>query len=358
VKNVQSQMQKFVELKVEEGKERGIQLAVYYRGEIIVEACAGVADSLSGRTVDEKTLFPVFSVTKGLVATVIHILAEQGKLDYDRRICEIWPEFGEKGKDQVTIRHALTHTMGIPMMPEGTGLADAVDWNRMCEAVAQMSLSWEPGERMEYHARTFGWVLGEVVRRIDGRQFSQIMKEEICIPLNIEDMYVGIPDQVEPRIAILEEPDFNYSSLPPSGPQAIASFEWLNSSEARRACVPSTNGIMTARAIAKHYAALLPGGVDGIELLPQSRVLTAKEPLRLQNGVPINMSLGYRLGTVDSMMGSRPAVFGHPGYGGSIAFADPDYHMAVGLARNRLSNNGANAEIIHELKKVMGVPID
>jgi CubicO group peptidase (beta-lactamase class C family) len=115
---------------------------------------------------------------------------------------------------------------------------------------------------------------------------------------------------------------------------------------------------MTARAIAKHYAALLPGGVDGVELLPPSRVLTAKEPLRLQNRVPINMSLGYRLGTADSMMGSRPSVFGHPGYGGSLAFADPDYQLAVGLVRNRLSNNGANVKIIHELKKVMGIPID
>ncbi|MDF2921300.1 MAG: class beta-lactamase-related serine hydrolase [Paenibacillaceae bacterium] len=371
MKNIEHHMQRFLERLVDQGKERGVQLSVYYRGELIVDACAGTADSRDGKPVAATTLFPVFSVTKGLVATVVHLLAEEGRLNYDRRICEIWPEFGANGKERVTIRHALTHTMGIPGMPDGTSLMDAADWSRMCSAVARMTPDWVPGERMEYHARTFGWVLGEVIRRIAGRPFPQVMREKICLPLGIEeDMYAGIPDEAEPRIAILEEPGREESaadSLPAPVPEArllspeprsIPLFAWMNTPEARRACVPSTNGIMTAQAIARHYAALLPGGVDGIELLPPSRVATATVPLQLQDGVPVNMSLGYRLGASESPMGSRPSVFGHGGYGGSIAFADRDCQLAVGLVHNRLSDNGATKEIIHELKRKLDIPID
>lgn len=361
--DIQQHMQKFLNRMVDEGRERGVQLAAYYRGELVVDAWAGTANRQTGEAVSDKTLFPVFSTTKGIAATVIHLLAERGKLDYDMKISELWPEFGVNGKANATIRHALNHTTGIPQMPEGVGFTDVVDWDGMCARVAELAPQWTPGEHYEYHAITFGWILGEIARRIDGRPFSQIMKEEICAPLGIEDMYVGIPDDVEPRVAVLEEPKFDRSTIPTTGLQAIPAWimplhEWMNRSDARKACVPASNGIMTARAVAKHYAALLPGGADGVELLPSSRMKIATEPLRLKDQADLSISLGYATGAKGSIMGARASVFGHAGYGGSVAFADPDHQLAIGLVNNLFSTNGAGMEIIHELKRGLGIPID
>lgn len=339
---------------VETGRERGIQLAAYYRGELIVDAWAGVADNKTGRPADESTLFPVFSTTKGIAATVLHILAEQGKLDYDTKISDFWPEFGVNGKENATIRHALNHSVGIPQMPEGIGYTEITDWERMCAEVAKLKPLWTPGERMEYHAITFSWIIGEIAQRLDGRAFSQIMHDEICKPLGIKDMYIGIPDEVEPRVAILEEPEFTMPTFEPNQPQAIPEWiwplhEWMNRPDARRACVPASNGIMTAKAIARHYAALLPGGVDGVELLPPSRIKLATELFVSADGTEATVGMGY------FSMGPRPSVFGHGGYGGSLGFADTEHHLAVGFTKNLYSKNDAGNEIINELKKMLAV---
>ncbi|NOU66401.1 serine hydrolase [Paenibacillus sp. LMG 31461] len=363
MKDIQKNMEQLLGRMACEGRECGVQLAAYYRGELVVDAWAGSADSHKQEPVKATTLFPVFSTTKGVVATVIHLLADRNKLDYDMKISEIWPEFRVNGKENATIRHALNHTTGIPQMPEGIGLADVVDWDTMRDGVAKLVPQWTPGEHMEYHAITFGWILGEIAQRLDGRSFARIMKEEICDPLGIEDMYVGIPEDVEARVATLEEPAYMQSSTTASGPQAIPSWiyplhEWMNRSDARKACIPASNGIMTAKAIAKHYAALLPGGVDGIQLLPPARMKIATEPLKLKDEMPLSMSMGYQVGAKDSIMGSRSSIFGHGGYGGSIAFADPDNHLAVGLVNNLYSNNGAGFTIIQELKKMLGISID
>lgn len=362
MKNIQQHIQKVMDHAVDMGWERGLQLAVYHHGELIVDAWSGIADHLTGRAVEGTTLFPVFSTTKGIVATLIHMLAECNKLNYDMSICEIWPEFAANGKANCTIRHALNHTSGIPHMPEGLEFADVDDWDLMCAEVAKLTPQWPPGEHMEYHAITFGYILGEVARRVDGRPFPQIMQEDICQPLGITDMFVGIPDEVEPRVAILEEPEFDLSNVVTSGLQAIPAWlwplhEWMNRSDARRACVPASNGIMTAKAIARHYAALLPGGVDGIELLPQSRIKRATAPLITKDGITHTMSMGYNTGSADSIMGNSSSSFGHGGYGGSIAFADPENHLAVGLANNLYSPKSAIYSIIAELKRSLNIAI-
>jgi CubicO group peptidase (beta-lactamase class C family) len=357
---IQQAMQTLLEQKVEDGSERGAQLAVYYRGELIVDAYAGVVDQDTSKPVDGDTLFPVFSTTKGVAATIIHLLAERGQLDYDMEIREIWPEFGVNGKEKATIGHALYHTTGIPHMPEGIGVADVCDWGKMCEEVARLAPQWQPGEHMEYHAITYGWIVGEVARRVDGRSFSQILRDEICGPLAISDIYVGIPEEVEARVAVLEEPDFESSGIVAGGLQAIPAWicplhQWMNTPAARRACVPASNGIMTAKAVARHYAALLPGGVDGVQLLPDSRIKLATTPLILKDGVPLAKGMGYGLGCPGSMMGERASVFGHGGYGGSIAFGDPEHGLAVGFAKNLFSKNGAGPLIIQELYRRLGI---
>lgn len=363
MKDIQQHMQAFLERMVDEGRERGVQLAAYYEGQLIVDASAGIADRRTGQAVDGSTIFPVFSTTKGIASTVLHHVMERQGTDYDLRIAELWPEFGVHGKERATIRHALSHTTGIPHMPEGVGLAEVVDWDRMTAETAKLVPQWPPGERMEYHAITFGWIVGEIASRLDGRPFARILKEDICDPLGIQDeLFVGIPEEAEARVAFLEEPGFDPSAFPATGLQAIPAWicplaDWMNRSDARRACVPASNGIMSARAIAKHYAALLQDGADGIRLLPESRIRLATALQDLPNQEPQYKGLGYQVGSPGSIMGGASA-FGHGGYGGSNGFADPERRLAVAYVNNLYTPQSAGTAIIHELKKELGIAID
>src|SRR5262249_31510267 len=184
--------------------ERGLQVAAYHDGNLVVDAWSGLADAEARRPVGGDTLFCVFSCTKGITATVIHLLAERGRLDYDAPVARHWPEFERNGKAAITLRQVLSHTAGIPQVPDEIGPAEACDWERACRAIADLTPLWEPGTQTGYHAFTYGFILGEVARRVDGRAFDTIVREEISRPLNITSLYLGIPDQVEPRVATLE----------------------------------------------------------------------------------------------------------------------------------------------------------
>jgi CubicO group peptidase (beta-lactamase class C family) len=297
-----------------------------------------------------------------MVATVIHLLAERGKLRYDDRVADYWPEFAANGKQEITIRQILNHTAGIPQMPAGLGHAEICNWDRICSEIARLKPLWKPGTRMRYHAITYGWILGEVARRADGRIFSRILKEDVCEPLGIQDLFVGIDDEAEPRVAWLENTDTE--PVPPDADslQAVPSWlrplhAWMNRPDARRACIPASNGIMNARSIARHYAALLPGGVDGIELLPPERVRVATELQRLDNvqdeDLPMRMGLGYAVLGKGTITGGWAAPFGAGGTGGSIGFADLESRFAFGLTKNLHSPEWATFLIIEELWKIL-----
>jgi CubicO group peptidase (beta-lactamase class C family) len=345
---------------VAEGQERGLQVAIYLDGQLAVSACAGVRDQLSGKPVERDTLFPVFSTTKGITATLIHLLAERRQVDYEQPISSIWPEFGANGKECITIRQALNHSAGIPQMPRGISAEETLDWEEMCKTIAALEPLWEPGTRMEYHAMTFGWILGEVARRVDGRPFGQMLEEEICRPLRIDTMFVGMPPSMDERLAILEEPgasvpvdDGRPQAIPPS---VLPLGTWMNHPQARRACIPASNGIMNAEAIARHYAALLPGGVDGVELLPPARLQLATEPQRLERpenpDYPKDWGLGYKLGEVAGHFAGE-MIFGHGGHGGSVGFAVPRYKLAFGFTKNLLNGKDTLAAILRKVTETL-----
>jgi CubicO group peptidase (beta-lactamase class C family) len=357
--DAQRQLQSLLNQFVEEDLERGLQVAVYLHGELIVDACAGVADPATGRKVDSDTLFPIFSTTKGIAATLVHLLVERGKLSYETPIAGVWPEFAAHGKGGITLRHALNHSASLALMPLGVTRADLSDWSTMCAKIAALKPVTPPGAEMAYHAITYGWILGEVARRVDGRSFGQMLREEICLPLGLtRSLFVGIPDDVEPLVAILERKPADASpAMDDSIPQAIPSLlqplhDWMNRSDARRACIPASNGIMTARAIARHYAALLPGGVDGVELLPPSRIRSALAPQAYANMLPddppLNQRLGYTVGHASSL-----SAFGHNGYGGSVGFADLERGLAFGFARNRFDHEGTLPRILETLREAV-----
>ena len=203
--DAQRRVQAVIEEFIERGVERGLQVAAYLDGELIVDAWAGVADGNNGRPVDGETLFTVFSCTKGVAATLVHILADRGKIDYDTPVAQYWPAFGGHGKEQITVRHVLSHMSGIPHLPDGLKAADLCDWDGVCQAIAALSPLWEPGTRPAYSSFAWGWIVGEIVRCVDGRPIAQVVQEEICRPLGIDSLFFGIPNEAEPRVALLED---------------------------------------------------------------------------------------------------------------------------------------------------------
>lgn len=350
--NVQQQVQQLLNGLVARNEERGLQVAAYLEGELVVDAWAGLADPAARRAVDGDTLFPVFSTTKGVAATAVHILVARGLLDYEAPIAKVWPEFGKHGKERITLRHALSHLAGIPQMPDHCACSDLGDWENMCRKVADLAPLWPPGSRIYYHALTYGWLVGEVARRADGRDFGTIVREEIARPLGIDSLFIGIPDQVEPRIAALE-PAGNVKSMPDSPPIAnpirslapgMAPLEkFMSRPDMRRACLPACNGIMNARAIARHYAALIGNGVGGIRLFNDAILWEVTRRNLADNGSADN---GYGLGySLCAPARNRPAddpgsIFGFGGYGGSCGLAYVQRRLAVGIAKNRMTVEG------------------
>jgi len=376
MRDIQGHAQELLDDLVASGAERGMQLAVYVGDELVVDAWAGVADPATGRRVDGDTLFPVFSTTKGIVATAIHMLADRGALDYDSPIASYWPEFGAHGKERVTVRHALAHTAGVPQMPEGVGAADMCDWDGMCRAIAGLAPLWEPGAATGYHALTIGWILGETARRVDGRPIARIVRDDICAPLGITSLYIGIPDSMEARVAILESaPAAPVGSglplgaadadAPPPGVFAVRAIppalqpleEMFGRPDVRRAVIPAAGGIMNARAIARHYAALAAGELDGVRLLTAERVRLASalqtKGSDLVAADPIRKGLGYFLDGPHMSLGGLPAAFGHPGHGGSLGFADPAHRLAFGLTKNRIVDGPPNEHVSYRIVRAV-----
>ncbi|NLG27288.1 MAG: beta-lactamase family protein [Chloroflexi bacterium] len=346
--DVNAQVQAVLDDLVARGVERGLQVAAYRDGQLIVDAWAGVADAETGSPVDGETLFCVFSTSKGITATLIHMLAERGLLDYDAPLTRYWPEFGAHGKDAITVRHVLTHTAGVPHLPPGAGVAQQCDWDWMVHGLEGLAPLWQPGSQAGYHALTYGWLLGEVAHRVTGRSVGQLLQDEICAPLAIDSLFMGIPDAVEPRVARLEAAP---APPPPDDAQSWLAiphacwplWEWANRPEVRRATIPAGVGIANARAIARHYAALV-GPVDGARLLSAERLalaLTPQTPVtNLETGQPAPWALGYAPFGPPSAPGALPP-FGHGGAGGSIGYADPAHRIAFALTKNRMVDNPA-----------------
>ncbi len=366
-------VQALLEELVASGEELGLQAVAYLNGEKVIDAVAGVADRASGQPVTPETLFTVFSVSKGVTATSIHLLAERGVLDYDAPVARYWPEFAQNGKAAVTVREVLAHKAGVPHLPDGISPEMMCDWERVCTGIAALTPLWEPGNGTGYHAYSFGWILGEVVRRIDGRPIAQFVREEICAPLGIEDIYMGIPDAVEGRVSTLENAP-RPEGMPVPGPEALilkaippqvgTTGQVFNRADVRRASIPAAGGIMTARALARHYAALV-SEVDGVRLLPPGRIVRATalqtDAVDLVIGAPTRKGMGYFLGGPLSPMGGRPNAFGHPGAGGAIGFADPDYGLAVGFTKNllRVSPDPTQAAAFRvgaRIREALGIP--
>jgi len=327
----------------EAGEELGARFTLVEAGEVVVDLMAGWADRKRTIPFGETTLAPVFSTGKAISALMIARLVDQAKLDYGQTVASVWPEFAQAGKAAVTIEQAISHQAGLPGFPDPMDPALWVDWDAICAKLAAMAPMWPPGTASGYHPVTVGYIAGEIFRRVDGRSLGTAFREDIGAPFGLE-LWIGLPEGVDDRVAELQRP----SALPEFGEinaPTRAAFQGARKAarvgaDYRRMEVPSTNAYATAEALAKVMGALAHDGwLDGDEILSPALIVEAtRERIRGQDLVlPFDMSwgAGFMRNPPNFPWGPGTQTFGHSGWGGACAFADPERKLGGGYVMNR-----------------------
>ncbi len=351
MRDINNKVQKVLEKLIGDSAEIGLQVAAYLKDDVVVDAWAGLMDESTRKQVSGETLFNSFSISKGIVSTCIHILADRGLLNYDDPIAYYWPEFAAGGKEKATISHALTHRAGIPDDPPNMDIELISNWGEVCKTIAEMKAKWEPGTRISYHPLTYGWILGELVNRIDGRPISQFLQDEICQPLGIEDIYFGVIPEKEHLVATLKNAPGLSESLIDLGVAETSPMSELagtfNKPKIRLAPIPGAGAIVNARSLARHYAMLACGGkLGGARVLSKERIAIASAKVA-EDSIKADIrwwnahSLGYTLGGGPGPRKDMPHSFGYEGVG-TIGFADPDRMFAFAMLKNLLDLSSPN----------------
>ncbi|WP_405908151.1 serine hydrolase domain-containing protein [Streptomyces sp. NBC_00828] len=335
--------------------DRGAAVAVYRDGHKVVDLWGGTRDVDGAEPWERGTAQIMRSATKGVAAAVLLMLAERGQLDLDAPVGAYWPEFKAWGKERTLVRHVLAHRAGVPVLDRPLTPAEAADPGLGAAAVAAQTPVWEPGADHGYHAQTYSWLTGELVRRVTGRSIGDWIAEEISRPLGL-DLWVGLPDAVAGRVGkvgqieapsaagglrtrpkrSVSEAYADPSSLTRRAFAAITPLPDENDAAYRAAVLPASNGIATAEGLARFYASLI-GEVDGVRLFSPATVSAARTehsagPDRVLV-VSTRFGLGYMLhGSASPLLGG--GSFGHPGRGGALGFADPESGIAFGYVTN------------------------
>jgi CubicO group peptidase (beta-lactamase class C family) len=354
----------------------GAAVSVYHRGECVVDIWGGARDR-AGNPWLRDTMAPSFSTTKGVASTLIHIMADRELLDYDTRVAHYWPEFGHAGKQEITLRQILAHQSGLYHIRQMIDHADRMlDWDYMVHAIEEAAPVHEPGKRTGYHGLTYGFLVGEILQRVTGRSFSELVRQELVEPLDLDGMYVGTPDAELHRAAELIWPgngtltrtpelaarltrlgDLAHSAagglrevaslagfdldlgsiLDALAPRGISGFDF-GGDESLRVTIPAANGLFTARSLARMYAMLAAGGeLDGQRLISARTVERAAErQVRAPGLAVLPFDMRWRLGYhgIATTAGFAPSAFGHFGFGGSGGWADPASGLALAFIVN------------------------
>lgn len=343
---------------IDSGEDTGASVAVYHRGERVVDI-AGGSFGPDGGTYDTSTLQLVFSTTKGITAIAVAMCVERGLLDYDAPVATYWPEFAAAGKGDATVAQLLSHQLGL-FTVDGLTLEQVLDWNTITAALAAKEPEWPIGSGHGYHAVTYGWLAGELVRRVDGRSLGTFVADEIAKPLGVE-LWIGLPESEEPRVspviaaeqptdldpaikaaieAVLGPDARGGRALSLSGAFPTGAF---NTRAVHAAEIPAANAITNAGALAKIYAATL-GPVGGVQLIDTATRERARSQITpagetdLCLMMPTTFGLGFMVHGLFTPY-SGPGSYGHPGAGGSVAFAHPERDLAFAYAMNRMATN-------------------
>ncbi|MCM2415161.1 serine hydrolase domain-containing protein [Streptomyces sp. RKAG290] len=335
--------------------ELGAAVTVLVGGQPVADLWGGWADAARTRPWEQDTLVNVWSTSKGPTALCAHVLADRGLLDLDAPVATYWPEFAAAGKEAVAVRHLLSHRAGLAGLREPHTLAELYDWELTTARLAATEPWWEPGTRSGYHAITYGFLVGEVVRRITGMLPGEFLRQEVTGPLGI-DFTIGLPEKEAGRVAELVVPKADraqqaalfarmepvaVASLlnPPTGAAAANTPEW------RAAEIPAANGHGTARAVAALYGIFAGrGSFGGRRILSEEAVERVREgqgrcrDLVLGEGLgrDSEIGLGLWLSGPDGGYGPNPRAYGHDGAGGSCGLADPEAGISLGYVMNRM----------------------
>ncbi len=350
-----------------ENGDIGAGFCLYVDGAKVVDLTGGVRDT-DGTAYDDTTLQLVFSSTKGVTATCAHLLAQRGELDLDAPVADYWPEFSAAGKADIPVRWLLSHQAGLVDVDRAMTVEEALDWTTICDALADSPPLWEPGTGYGYHAVTYGWLVGEVVRRVAGVDFGEFVRREISEPLGL-DLWVGLPDDEQHRVSPIINSGMPGLPTPePAGdadsrtdaPSLVGMLDMLlgegnllgraltapggaftddqvwNEARVRSAQIPAANGVTNAASLARMYAALV-SEVDGVRLLDADTLERAIAPqVSGPSTVPlldIPFALGFMTHSpLSPLLDGRS--FGHYGAGGSLGFADPDRRVAGAYVMN------------------------
>lgn len=341
----------------------GASVAVYHRGRLVVDLWGGFRNR-DGDPWERDTLAMCWSTTKGVTATCAHVLADHGQLDYDERVATYWPEFAQNGKGEITVRQVLSHSAGLHRL--GTIIdhgSKMLDWEHMTDALARAKPAYEPGTAVGYHALTFGWLVGELVRRISGIPIEKFVQTEIAEPLELDGLYIGCPPEQRHRLAPLKAMSFSRLANPVGrfainqlsrGLRAVKSpvnpHRMLNSAlshgmeevlidpRLQDSAVPAMNGYFDAVSLSAMYAMLAGGGQLGeVRILSEQTVRKASAIQNNQRDRVIAMTMQWRLGYHRTPIIARqlPRAYGHFGFGGSGGWADPEHDLALAMVCNR-----------------------
>ena len=344
-----------------EQHEVGAAVCVYKHGTKVVDLWGGSFDAAGTAPYNSDTLQLVFSTTKGITAMCLAICVDRGLLDYDRPVADYWPEFAAAGKGAVTVAELVSHRAGLPFTEPAITIEDCLAWDPVCAALAKQAPMWEPGSAHGYHALTYGWLAGELVRRVDGRPIGQFVAEELAGPLGVE-FWIGLPESQEQRVS----PLIASPALAPEakaladmfmGPETLGgkalsnngAFGSLDSADSKfnsravhAAAIPAANGITNARSLAKLYAACI-GDVDGVARRIAPATLD-RATTTVTSGadrcllIETTFGMGFMTsGPLTAMLG--PGSFGHAGAGGSLAFGHPKRGIGFGYVMNQMDNN-------------------
>jgi CubicO group peptidase (beta-lactamase class C family) len=337
-------------------RETGASISIALDGRTVVDLWGGWADKARTRPWTRDTIVNVYSTTKGLTAICAHRLAAEGRLDLDAPVANYWPEFAANGKQRIAVRALLNHRAGLPAIRKPLVPEDLYDWRTMTDALAAEEPWWEPGTKHGYHALTFGYLVGEVIRRITGKSVGSYLRNEIAAPLKI-DAHIGLDARDDGRVAGMigalppAPGEFNLFAEAAKHPESVTaktfmnplvlSMATVNSRGWRGAEIPAANGHTNGRALARLYGAMARGGeVDGVRVVEDLEISACHtEESRGPDAVlliPTRFSAGFMLSQPDEEMGPSARAFGHPGAGGSLGFADPDAKIGFGYAMNRM----------------------
>lgn len=340
--------------------ELGASLHVTVGGESVVDMWGGTADAGTGRPWEADTLAVVYSCTKGITALAAHMLVDRGLVDLDGLVADYWPEYGCLGKEHTTVRMLLDHSAGVPALDADLQPGDMYDADLMAIHLAKQRPWWEPGTRNGYHLVTFGWTVGEIVRRVTGLTLGQFIAKEIAGALDA-DFYLGLPAELEDRVApiTLWEPGPDHVPTrylhtlltEPSSVQAMATANVQaagvdgNTRAFRAAELGGAGAVASARGLAALYTPLADGGgslisSDAIVRMSQPAVATSEDallliPTRFALGFMVSMDNRRRVASAGTSVILGPTAFGHVGMGGSLGFADPAERLGFAYVMNR-----------------------